>query len=270
MMRHELAGSYWGNMLGGLAGFAVGGPFGAVMGAALGHAADTGGLSRLSLPEGGLFNAAQFHPVRIAALFAPKEQVFALGIVALSAKLAKCDGPVSRAEIDAFKRHFRVPPEQAREVGRLFDQARENSADFATYATQMGESFADNRGVLEDVLAALFAIARADAPINQRELDFLARCARGFGLDGAAWERARGGASRTAQGGSEPDPYATLGVPREAADDVIRAAWKKLMRENHPDSLASRGVPPEFIARATGKVAQINAAWDRVKRERGL
>jgi DnaJ like chaperone protein len=42
------------------------------------------------------------------------------------------------------------------------------------------------------------------------------------------------------------------------------------MRENHPDSLASRGVPPEFIARAGEKVARINAAWDRIKRERRL
>jgi DnaJ like chaperone protein len=61
-----------------------------------------------------------------------------------------------------------------------------------------------------------------------------------------------------------------LGVDRKASGDDIRAAWKRLMRENHPDSLASRGVPAEFIARASDKVARINAAWDRVKRERGL
>jgi DnaJ like chaperone protein len=61
-----------------------------------------------------------------------------------------------------------------------------------------------------------------------------------------------------------------LGVPRGASDEAVRAAWKQLMRENHPDGLAARGVPPDFIARATEKVAAINAAWDRVKRERGL
>jgi DnaJ like chaperone protein len=42
------------------------------------------------------------------------------------------------------------------------------------------------------------------------------------------------------------------------------------MRENHPDSLASRGVPPDFIARASDKVARINAAWDRIKRDRKI
>ncbi len=259
--------SYWGKLLGGMAGFAVGGPLGAVTGAALGHAADRNGAP--NRPLLGLFTADRFHPARIAAMFAPREQVFAIGIVALSAKLAKCDGPVSRAEIDGFKRHFRIPAESAREVGRLFDQARDTPEGFEPYANQLGESFADNRGVLEDVLAGLFGIARADGPVNAAELDFLARCARGFGLDGAAWERVRGGTART-QAGSEPDPYGVLGIARSATDDAVRAAWKQLMRENHPDGLASRGVPPEFVARATEKVANINAAWDRVKRERGL
>jgi DnaJ like chaperone protein len=42
------------------------------------------------------------------------------------------------------------------------------------------------------------------------------------------------------------------------------------MRENHPDALAARGVPAEFIEKASASVARINAAWDRIKRERGL
>jgi DnaJ like chaperone protein len=42
------------------------------------------------------------------------------------------------------------------------------------------------------------------------------------------------------------------------------------MRENHPDTLASRNVPPRFVEHATKRVAQINNAWSRVKRERGL
>ena len=69
---------------------------------------------------------------------------------------------------------------------------------------------------------------------------------------------------------SGPDPYTILGVPRDASDDAVRQAWRRLMRENHPDSLASRGVPAEFVRRATEKVAEINAAWDRVKRDRKL
>jgi DnaJ like chaperone protein len=257
---------YWGKIFGGVAGLVMGGPPGAVMGAALGHAADKGAIGFLG--RKGWLDPGSYHPARLAALFAPKEQIFAMGVVALSAKLAKCDGPVTRPEIDAFKRHFRIPPQNLHEVGRLFDLARDNADDFEPYARQMGESFSDNRGLLEDVLNGLFGIARSDGAVNTKELDFLGRVARGFGLDGSAWERARGGVSRPQD--TDTDPYAVLGLPRGATDDIVRAAWKKLMRENHPDSLAARGVPPEFIARATDKVARINAAWDRIKRERGL
>jgi DnaJ like chaperone protein len=257
---------YWGKLVGGIAGFAVGGPMGAVFGAALGHAADSGGVSNLRLPYGA---DPLFNPVRVAALLGRKDQLFAVAVVVLAAKLAKVDGPVKREEIAAFRRQFRIPPESAHEVGRLFDQARDTPEGYEAYADQLGESFTDNRGVLEDVLNALFHIARVDGPVNRAEHEYLSRVHQGFRLDQVAWDRARGGMPRQPLS-DEPDAYAVLGVARGASDDEVRAIWKQLVRENHPDSLAARGVPPEFIARASEKVARINAAWDRIKRDRGL
>lgn len=90
-----------------------------------------------------------------------------------------------------------------------------------------------------------------------------------FGLDTMAWDGASGGARRAASGGSD-DPYAVLGVARTTTDEELRKAWLRLIRENHPDTLASKGVTPDFIARAGDKVARVNAAWDRIKRERRL
>lgn len=253
----------WGKVIGGVAGFFTGGPLGAVVGAALGHAADSG----TARPGGGLPPGA----ASLAALLGSKEQLFAIGVVVLSAKLAKCDGPVKREEIDAFKRMFRIPPENLREVGRLFDSARESAEGHEAFAERLGVAFADNKAMLEDVLAALFHIARADGPLTKAEVAFLQQVQLGFGLDSTAWERARDGRSAgVAPAPTGPDPYAVLGVPREASDEAVRLAWRKLMRENHPDSLASRGVPADFVKRATNKVAEINAAWDRIKRERKL
>jgi DnaJ like chaperone protein len=258
----------WGKIIGGVAGFAMGGPFGAVVGAALGHAAESGGFSQFT-PR--LAGQGGFGPARVTALLGRREQLFAIGVVVLAAKLARCDGPVVRSEIDAFKHSFRIPPESARDVGRLFDQARDSSESFEAFAVQLGAAFTDNRGMLEDVLAALFVIARADGPMNRREEAFLEAVCRSFGLTVEAWERARDARARQSYGSADDDdPYEVLGVARSAADEDIRVAWRQLMRENHPDSLASRGVPAEFIARASDKVARINAAWDRVKRQRGL
>lgn len=256
----------WGKIIGGVAGFAMGGPLGAMVGAALGHAADEGALSGAAGGAGRI----PPHAADLAALLGGKESLFAIGVVVLAAKLAKCDGPVKRAEIDAFKQYFRIPPENLREVGRLFDQARETAEGWEPFAERLGTAFADNKGMLEDVLTALFGIARADGPLNKAEQAVLLGVHARFALDTAAWERAQGGRARPPEAELGVDPYTVLGLTREATDEQVRAAWRKLMRENHPDSLAARGVPAEFVQRATQKVAEINAAWDRIKRERRL
>lgn len=255
----------WGKILGGMAGFFTGGPLGAVMGAAMGHAADEGTIGRA-------FRPSPHGAADLAAMLGSREQVFAICVVVLSAKLAKCDGAVKRQEIDAFKRLFRIPPESLREVGQLFDEARDSSDGYEGFATRLGEAFADNKGMLEDVLAALFQIARADGALTRAEVTFLQGTQVRFGLDSNAWERARDGRAGASAPPAAvgPDPYGVLGLARDSTDADVRQAWRRLMRENHPDSLAARGVPQEFVKRATDKVAGINAAWDRIKRERGL
>ncbi|MDB5378589.1 MAG: molecular chaperone DjlA [Rubritepida sp.] len=255
-----MALGFWGKIIGGIAGFATGGPVGAVMGALAGHAADS--AKRLGP------NAAN-----MAAALGSREQLFAISVVVLSAKLAKCDGPVVRAEIDAFKRMFRIPPQNMKDVAELFDEARETSSDYEPFADRLGEAFAAEKPMLEDVLSALFQIARADGPLTRGEVRFLQRVQTGFRLEAQEWERARDGQARPgarAQDMPGVDAYAVLGLPKDATDEQVRTAWRKLMRENHPDAMASRGAPQDLIQRATGKVAEINNAWDRIKRERKL
>jgi DnaJ like chaperone protein len=268
----------WGKIIGGVAGFAVGGPAGAIMGAALGHAADSGAIPQIQkglrgfMPGGGNPSSAPLNSARLAAMLGHRDQLFAIAAVTLSAKLAKCDGPVTRAEIDAFKAAFHVPPQNVPTVGRLFDEARKSSTGYEPFAEELALAFeADNRVLLEEVLRSLFVIARADGPVNEAETRFLANVHRLLRLDRFAWDQAKGGASNRARpSAADGDAYVELGLTRAATNDQLREARKKLMRENHPDSLAARGVPPEFIARATERAARVNAAWDRIKRERGL
>ena len=268
----------WGKIIGGVAGFAVGGPAGAVMGAALGHAADAGAIPHIQkglrgfIPGGTTSSSAPLNSARLAAMLGQRDQLFAIAAVTLSAKLAKCDGPVNRLEIDAFKRAFHVPPQNVPTVGRLFDEARRSAKGYQAFAEELALAFeADNRVLLEEVLRSLFVIARSDGPLNIAETEFLVEVHRLLRLDRVAWDQAMGGTNgRARPSHEEGDPYVELGLTRGATNDQLREARKRLMRENHPDGLASRGVPPEFIARATERAARVNAAWDLIKRERGL
>lgn len=242
--------SVWGKILGGAAGFALGGPIGALVGALAGHAVD-----RMSDVDGGA-----------GANDATKQIAFTIGVIVLGAKLAKADGRVTRDEVDAFKQVFHIPADEMKNVGRVFDQARKDARGFEPYARQLARMFADNPAVLEELLQGLFHIARADGEVSDEEVAYLGRLAEIFGFDARAWDRIRAANVAPAQS----DAFRILGVGREASDKEIRDAHRKLVVQNHPDRLVAQGMPPEFVAIANEKLATINAAYDEIKKLRGI
>ena len=64
------------------------------------------------------------------------------------------------------------------------------------------------------------------------------------------------------------DPYNVLNVSPLASGAELKAAYRKLVAENHPDKLIARGVPKEFVEIATRKLAAINAAYEEIEHSR--
>jgi DnaJ like chaperone protein len=232
--------SVWGKVGGAAAGLAIGGPVGALVGVVAGHFL----IDRQADP--GL--------------------TFTIAVIALAGKMAKADGDVSDAELAAFHRVFRVPPEEEANVARIFNLARQDIAGFEHYARQIARLFMDNPAVLEDILDGLFEIAKADGVLHPGESAFLERVAEIFGFAPNEFRRIR--AAHFAP--ELTDPYVILGVSYVASDDEIRQTYRRLVRENHPDSLIARGVPQEFEKLANDKLAAINNAWGKIREERGL
>ena len=237
-----------GKIIGGAAGFVIGGPLGALVGAAAGHAGD-----RLRDPDE---NASD----------ATRQTAFTIAVIALSAKMAKADGQVTPDEIVAFRQIIHVPEDELKNVGRVFDLARKDARGFEPYARQVAKMFVDRPAVLEELLDALFHIAKADHVIHPQEEEFLKAVATIFGFDEAKFARIRAGHL----GADASDPYAILGVPHDADDTAVRAAWRTLIKENHPDKLVAEGMPQDFIDMATSKMATINDAWGKIQKQRGL
>jgi DnaJ like chaperone protein len=254
--------SVWGKILGGAAGFAVGGPLGALLGAAAGHAVDA--LRDEEPSEDSKQRPAA--PSTSQGLDAVRQIAFTIGVIVLGAKMGKSDGSSTRPEVDAFKRIFKVPAHELKNVGQLFDRARREVAGFEPYAQQIAALFRKHPAVLEKLLDSLFHIARADGVIGQQEIGYLHKVSRIFGLSDAQFNRIRD-AHIHADGG---DPYVVLGVTRKLSDAEIKATYRKLVREMHPDKLTAEGMPKEFIDMATQRLAAVNAAYDRISQERGL
>jgi DnaJ like chaperone protein len=239
--------SIWGKVIGGVAGFAVGGPIGALLGSAAGH--------------------LMVDKRRAAAgRDGTKQIAFTIGVIALGAKMAKADGVVTPDEVAAFKEVFHIPPEEMKNVGRVFDLARRDAHGFEPYAEQIASLFADSPQVLEDLIDGLFHIAKADNVMHPAELEFLRDVAAIFGFDDNEFARIREGHL----GPDEADPYQVLGVARDISEGDLKTAYRKLIREHHPDTLIAQGLPQEFVDVANGKLATINDAYDRIEAERGL
>ncbi len=195
-----------------------------------------------------------------------REIGFTIGVIALGAKMARVDGVVSDAEVEAFRRFFQIPPGEERNVERFFNLAKRDAAGFETYARQVAELFPDAPEILEGVIEGLFDIAKAHGEVDAAEADYLVKVARIFGLDSARFERAKA----AALGVAECEACTILGIDPLATDEQVREAWLALVRANHPDRLTAQGLPEEAIAIATRKLAVINDAYDRLRRERGL
>jgi DnaJ like chaperone protein len=195
-----------------------------------------------------------------------KQVAFSVALIALSAKMAKADGVVTHEEITAFWEIFEVPEGEQRNVARLYDLAKQDVAGFESYAQRLTDMCTGDdacRTSLEDVLDGLFHIAKADGGIHEHELQFLGTVAGIFGLSESAFEQIL---SRHAVNG-EPDPYVVLGISRGTGYEAAQKIWRDLVKEHHPDRLAARGLPAEFIVIANERIRAINAAWNRLSPE---
>ena len=243
--------SIWGKIIGGTAGFALGGPLGAILGMMAGNVFDKS--KRKS------FN---FHKVSNQQ----KQNLFALSIIILSAKISKSDGLVTKDEIYAFKEKFKVSSQDMDQVGKVFNEAKKTSYGYEKIAEQVGQLFSNNKIVLEELLNNLFYIAEADGKISKNELNFLKSVSYYFNIDENTFQRIH----ETRINDKESDPYKVLGVNRTDSDNIIRKKWIELCKEHHPDNLLAKGLPEEFIDQSNKELASINLAYDKIKHQRGI
>jgi DnaJ like chaperone protein len=115
------------------------------------------------------------------------------------------------------------------------------------------------------VLDGLFHIAKADGAVHEAELAYLREVGRIFGLSERDYARIEARHVRLAD-----DPYLVLGADRSMDDSQLRALWRALVAQCHPDRQIALGLPPEAIAIANDRLAAVNAAWEAVRTERGI
>ncbi len=283
-----------GKLLGGSVGFALGGPLGALAGAALGHGFDRWFLGQgrpEAGPEGSRFS--QTGPVRGGFLYPT---------FAVMGHLAKADGRVSEREIalaESVMTRLQLSAGQRRVAIGHFNEGKSPDFPLDRVLAALRQDCRGRGVMLRLFLDIQFQMAYVDGVPGKeqaalllhisrhlgvsdavfRGLDQVARFRRGSGRAAGAWGRARAGRAeagagtgprRSASAGSGlAAAYAVLGVASTASEAAVKRAYRRLLSQNHPDKLASKGLPPDMLKLADEKTHQIRRAYETITRARG-
>ena len=236
--------SIWGSLLGGVVGFSFGGPIGALIGSMI----------------GGRLSSSRRHGFQQG--FAQQQQIFAISLIILTAKLAKVDGHVSKEELIAVKEKLKIPKHEVDQVGKIFNKAKEDSLGYEPYAQQISQIYRGNPAVLDEVINILFYIAEADGKVSDSEVNYIKKVATIFGLNTDQFE----GIREARVGSHKQNPYIILGCDPNEDLQTIRKKYIQLSKEHHPDVLMSKGLPKELMAESEKKLAAINSAYDKIEK----
>jgi DnaJ like chaperone protein len=182
---------------------------------------------------------------------------FTSAFVVLAAKMAAADGVAVSSEA--------TNSEELPRLRLVYEQAAADVTGYEIYADRVGEMLRRDPETKRRVFESLMYIACADGILHPAEDHFLKTVSARFGYCDTEFRTIRDQFVR------DPDsPYAILDVMPDASEKEIKARYRKLVQETHPDRLIADGAPPGVVKAATAKLAHINAAYEEIAAERGF
>ena len=204
-------------------------------------------------------------------------------LVSLLAKVAKSDGRVSELEarlitqvLDDLSQKVSGVREYLKEV---YNSQKENVDNAYETARNYKRAFNLNYDTCVARLTFFLNLAYIDGEFNKSEQDVIRNIAYGFGIDKETLDEiifkfdsfygSRFGANHD-EISQENDAFEVLGLSKNASLDEVKARYKELVRQYHPDILMGRGESKEVIERSTKKLQEINEAYGRLKEKFGV
>lgn len=212
---------------------------------------------------------------------AHRESVFLGSVFVLMGKIAKADGHISQDEIAHVEQLFNklgITDEHRQQAIALFKKGAAPDFDIRPTVNEFMAVCGHTNSLRQMLLVYLIVMAFADGSLDPAEESLLKEIALHLGYSPEAFRHilamvtnqahfAGGQASATS---SLDDAYQALGVNKGSSDQEVKRAYRKLMSQYHPDKLMGQGMPEDMIAMATAQAQEIRAAYELIKKNRGL
>lgn len=269
----------FGKLIGSVFGFLLtGNILGIVLGVYLGHLFDKG-LKQNLLPF-----------LRTSARAGIGQKQFFKTTFLMMGFLAKLDGRVSEREINVARLvmdRLSLDADQKRQAIDYFTQGKEQDFDFKDTLNSFASQCRHQRQIAELFLDLQVQGAMADGRMIGSKRQVLIQICGALGIPNSILynletqyhKHSAYSSSSSSYHRQEHDispaneldeSYKILGVDRTATDAHIKKAYRKLVSQNHPDKLVSKGLPPEMIKLATEKTQKIHKAYEIVQQARGM
>ncbi len=239
-------------------GWALGGPIGGILGLVFGSMFDGMQSGKYA------YDGAGAHPYGAAAGQArTRPGDFAASLVVLAAAVMKADGKVLKSELDYVKEFFnrQFGPELASENIMLLREVLKQEVNVQQVAQQI-RMYMDHASRLQ-LVHFLFGISSADGHVHSTEVDEIRRISGFLGISTPDFESIKAMFYKDVHAA-----YRILETTPDANDEEVKKAYRKMATKYHPDKVSHLG--PEFQKAAKEKFQEVQAAWEQVKKERGL
>jgi len=207
-------------------------------------------------------------------------------LVSLLAKVAKSDGRVSELEarlitqvLDDLSQKVSGVSGVREYLKDVYNSQKENVDNAYETARNYKSAFNLNYDICVARLTFFLNLAYIDGEFNKSEQDVIRNIAYGFGIDKETLDeiiykfesfygsRFEANPDEMVQ---EKDAFEVLGLSKNASLEEVKARYKELVRQYHPDILMGRGESKEVIERSTKKLQEINEAYGRLKEKFGV
>ena len=189
-----------------------------------------------------------------------RERSFTYAVIALSARVARGSGDLTKERYVAFRDAFPLQDEMCGKIRLLFAMACDDATPLAYYTAQINKCFPRRTDLSASIVSRLFTIACAGTPASRDDERILAHISHLLGLSAGQYTRIR------ARHLGSRKPHELLGVEHAAAPAAVKKRYRELMNIYHPDRYASGKISQELEMLLQLRSSEINAAYNQLSK----